>query len=197
MIHMKELLNRIIPPRKRLPLLICVVIGVVLFFLFSGKSNSTIEAISVSPSGEYVACFEAVSKYQISCFRKDGTLAFEYEIPSDISAGGHCTLWFEDDRLCVFFYRTNKTVCFSNDGAILCITEKTDEHDREQFDGFFSANHRLVYDGNQIKVTYEKRSFLDYWFGGKERYLSIMPCDGTEVIVYAWTAKDGVTTRAE
>lgn len=194
---MKDLLNHVFPPRRRLAILVFTVIAVVLCFLFAGKSNSTIEAISVSPNGEYVACFEAVSKYQISYFRKDGTLAFEYEIPSDISAGGHCTLWFEDDCLCAFFYRTNKTVRFSNDGAILGITEKTDEHDREQFDGFSSAKHRLIYDGNEIRVTYEKRSFWGYWFGGKERYLSIMPCDGNEVIVYAWTAKDGVTARAK
>lgn len=194
---MKYLLNRIIPPRRRLAILIFAVIAVMLCFLFAGKSNSTIEAISVSPSEEYVACFDAVSRYRIICFRADGTLAFEYEIPSDISAGGHCTLWFEDDCLCAFFYRTNKTVRFANDGAILDITEKTDEHERDKFDGFSSAKHKLIYDGNEIRVTYEKRSFWDYWFGGKERYLSIKSCDGNEVIVYAWTAKDGVTARAK
>ncbi len=191
---MKDLLNRVFPPKRRRAILIFAVIAVVFCFLFAGKSNSTIEAISVSPSEEYIACFDAVSQYRIICFRTDGTLAFEYEIPSDISAGGHCTLWFEDDRLCAFFYRTHKTVRFSNDGAILGVTENADEHERDQFDGFSAARHQLVYDGKQIKVTYEKRSFWGYWFGEQARYLSVTSLNGEKLVIYEWNARAGVVT---
>lgn len=175
---------------RRLKALLCyVVFGLLLVFLFSGKSHADLKSIAVSPNEQYIACFETGSGYKIRCFHSDGSLAFDFGILPEISAGGYCTLWFEDEVLCALFYRTDILVSFSMDGTILEIVNHTPEERPPEFPSFSHKGSQYVFDGNEIDVVYNKGSFLGYWFFGSERYLSITPKGGETRIVYAWTAK--------
>ena len=174
---------------RRLKILMySLMFGLLIIFLFSGKSNITLEAIAVSPDEQYIACFEDGIEYTIHCFHSDGSSAFDFIILPELSAGGHCTLWFENDVLCVLFYRTDKIAYFSLDGSVLSITDDITDETPPEFPSFFHHGHRYVFDGNELEVVYDKRSFLGYWFLGAERYLKITPKSGELKAVYAWSA---------
>lgn len=183
---------------RKLKMLLCyVVFGLLMVAFFSGKSRIDIESIAVSPNEQYIACFETGNGYKIRCFNSDGSMAFTYNIPVDISAGGHCTLWFEDDILCALYYRTGKIVYFTLRGSLLKIATDTTEESHPEFPSFSQRNHQYVFDGNEIDVVYNEGSFLEYWLLGSERYLAITPKSGETKIVYSWTAKEGITERIE
>lgn len=184
--------------RRKLKMLLCyVVFGLLMVTIFSGKSRIDIESMAVSPNEQYIACFETGNGYKIRCFNSDGSMAFTYNIPVDISAGGHCTLWFEDDILCAMFYRTGKIVYFTSRGSLLKIVTDTTEETYPEFPSFSQRHHQYVFDGNEIDVVYRKGSFLEYWLLGSERYLAITTKSGETKIVYSWTAKEGLTERME
>ncbi len=178
--------------RKLKKLLCYVVLGLLMVAVFSGKSRIDIESMAVSPNEQYIACFETGSGHKIHCFQADGSMAFTYNIPVDISSGGHCAVWFEDDILCALFYRTNKIVYFTLDGSILNIADNTAEASPLKFSSFSRRGHQYVFDGNEIDVVYEKGSFWGYWLFGEERYLAITLKSGEMKIVYTWTAKEGI-----
>ena len=181
---------------RRLKMLLCyVVLGMLMVAIFSGKSRVDIESIAVSPNEQYIACFETGNGHKIHCFQSDGSMAFTYNIPVDISSGGHCTLWFEDDILCALFYRTDKILYFTLDGSILNIADNTLEESPPKFPSFSQRYHQYVFDGNEIDVVYDKGSFLGYWLFGSERYLGIRYKSGETKIVYTWTAKEGIIER--
>lgn len=183
---------------RRLKMLLCyVVFGLLMVAFFSGKSRIDIESIAVSPNEQYVACFETGTGHKIHCFHSDGSMAFTYNIPVNISSGGHCTLWFEDDILCALFYRTDKILFFALDGSILNIADTTAEDSPPKFPSFSRRYRQYVFDGNEIDVVYDKGSFLGYWLFGSERYLAITPKSGETKIVYSWTAKEGITGKRE
>lgn len=183
---------------RRLKILLCyVVFGLLMVAFFSGKSRIDIESIAVSPNEQYVACFETGTGHKIHCFHSDGSMAFTYNIPVNISSGGHCTLWFEDDILCALFYRTDKILFFALDGSILNIADTTAEDSPPKFPSFSRRYRQYVFDGNEIDVVYDKGSFLGYWLFGSERYLAITPKSGETKIVYSWTAKEGITGKRE
>lgn len=167
-----------------------VVLGLFLMSLFSGKSNVVLKAIAVSPSEQYVACFGNGEGYKIHCFRADGTLAFAYDIPLEISSGGNCTLWFENDVLCALFYRTNRIVSFSMDGTLLGIDDNTTEETPPEYPSFSYRSHQYVYDGNEISVVYDTGGFFGYWIFGAERYLAITPKNKGTIIVMTWIAQN-------
>lgn len=180
-------------------LLYCVLLGLIVILLCVGKPylSLSLEAIAVSPDEQYIACFEPGAEYRILCFRSDGSMVFTYNIPIDISAGGHCTLWFEGDILCVEFYRTDKVVYLTLNGSILNIAADTTEEDRPEFPSFSQMHNQYVFNGNEIDVVYREGNFLGYWLGGTRRYLAITPESGETKIVYAWTAKEGVIEEIE
>lgn len=185
-------LKKLLSKRKIVILLCSAVLGLFIIFSFSGKSRTDIEAITVSPDEKYIAYFETGRGYKIRCFHSDTSLSFEFDVPSDVSAGGHCTLWFEDDVLCVFFYRTDKIAKFSLDGAMLCIADyKVDKHPPE-FPSFIQKGHQYIYEGREITVVYDQKSFLGYWFFNSERYLAITTTEGKANIVDSWSASDRV-----
>lgn len=181
--------------RKLKKLMCYVVFGLLMVTFFSGKSRVGIESIAVSPNEQYIACFETGSGHKIHCFLSDGSMAFTYNIPVYISSGGHCTLWFEDDILCALFYRTDKILYFTLDGTILNIADSTAEESPPKFPSFSQRYRQYVFDGNEIDVVYEKGSFLGYWLLGSERYLGITYKSGETKIVFAWTAKEGITKK--
>lgn len=186
------------PPRRRLIVLLCfVVFGLLMMSLFSGKSRIDLETIAVSPDEQYIACFETGRGHKIRCFCSDGSLAFDYEILPDVSGGGYCTLWFEDDVLCVLFYRTDKIAYFSMDGTILKITDHITEDRPPEFPSFVREGHQFVFAGNAIDVIYEKGSFFGYWFFGSDRYLAIKSHSGEMKVVYSWTAKESIVEKAD
>jgi len=170
-----------------------VMLGILMVAFFSGKSRVDIESIAVSPNEQYIACFETGNGHKIHCFQSDGSMAFTYNIPVDISSGGHCTLWFEDDILCALFYRTDKILYFTLDGSILNIADNTAEESPPKFPSFARRYHQYVFDGNEIDVVYDKGSFLGYWLFGSERYLAITLKSGEMKILYTWTAKEGIS----
>lgn len=172
-------------------LLSCVVIGFLVTFLISGKSSITLESIAVSQDEHYIACFERGNTRTIKCFSSDGSLKYDFKIPLDISAGGHCTLWFEDDVLCALFYRTDTKVSLSRNGEILEIVKYSTKESPPEFDSFSVKDSKFVFEGNEIDVLYDKKTFWEYWFVGSERYLAVIPKSGKTIILYAWTAKDG------
>ncbi len=181
----------------RLKELLCfVVLGLLLVLFFSGKSHIDLETIAVSPNEQYIACFETGDGDKIRCFYSDGSLAFDFDILPEISAGGYCTLWFEDDVLLVLFYRTDKVVSFSMDGAILKIADYAAEERPPEFPSFSKRGNQYIYDGDEIDVVYYRGSFLEYWLFGSERYLAITPKSGETKIVYAWKAKGGIIEKS-
>lgn len=183
---------------RRLKMMVCyVAFGLLITFLFSGKSSITLETITVSPDEQYIACFERGNGYRIRCFYSDGSLTFDFKIPPDISAGGHCTLWFEDDVLCALFYRTDKIAYFAMDGTILNIVENTTEGHLSEFPSFFRRGHQFVFEGNEISVVYDKGCFLGYWLFGAKRYLAITSKSGDTKIVYAWTATGIISEKTD
>lgn len=181
--------------RRLKVVLYSAVFGLLMALLCSGKPylNLALKAIVVSPDEQYIACFEPSAEYRIHCFHADGSMAFTYNIPVDISAGGHCALWFEDDVLCALFYRTDKIVYFTLSGSILNIADGTEEESPPEFPSFFRRGHQYVFDGNEIDIVYDEGSFLGYWLFGAERSLTITPQNGETKVVYAWTATEGIT----
>lgn len=178
------------PLRYILAVPLCnVIFCILLMAAFSGKSHIALESIAVSPNERYIACFENGNGYKIRCFHADTSLAFDYNIPSEISAGGHCTLWFEGDVLYVSFYRTDKIVCLSMDGTVIQIIDNCLEDDPPEFPSFYKKRHQLIYDGAEIDVVYNYRGFLGYYFLGQERYLAVISASGETKNVYTWTAK--------
>ncbi len=182
--------------RRLKVLLFSVIFGLLIMFLFSGKSHIDLEAIAVSPDEQYIACFETGNGRKIRCFRADGSLAFDYKISADISAGGNCTLWFEENVLCVLFYRTEKIAHFAMDGTIQEIVDNTSEETPPEYPSFSQKERQYIFDGDKIDVVYNKRTFLGYWLFGAERYLAITPTNGETKIVYAWTAAEGIIEKA-
>lgn len=174
-------------------LLYSLAFGLLVMFLFCGKSRVDLETIAISPDEQYIACFETGSGHKIRCFHSDGSLAFDFNIIPEISGGGYCTLWFDDNVLCVQFYRTDKIVYFAMDGTILNIADDKTEDDPPDFPSFSRKGHQYVFDGDEIDVVYDRGSFLGYWLFGAERYLAITPQNGEAIIVCAWTATDGFT----
>ena len=156
-------------------LLLSVAFGFFMMFIFSGKSRVDIESIAVSSNEQYVACFETGNGHKIRCFSKEGSMVFCYNIPTDISAGGHCSLWFEDELLCVFFYRTEKIAHLALDGTLRDISEYMNDDTRSEYDSFTRKGSKYVYEGSTIDVIYQKNSPLGYWLLGLPRYLAITP----------------------
>ena len=173
----------------------CVILGLLIMSFFSGKSCIDIESIAVSSDEKYIAYFETGNGYKIRCFNSDASIAFTYNIPSDVSAGGYCTLWFEEDILCALFYRTGKIIYFTSHGSILKVATETTEESHPKFPSFTHINHQYVYSGNRIDIVYYKGGFWEYWLLGSERYLAIKPKYGEVRIISSWTAKEGLTTR--
>ncbi len=46
-----------------------------------------------------------------------------------------------------------------------------------------------------MDVIYDRGTFLGYWFFGFQRYLSIVPHNGEETIVWTASAKNGVAEK--
>lgn len=176
--------------RKLKALLIYVLVGILLVSATFGKNRIDFETIAVSSNEQLIACFETGSEHgsRIRCFRTDASHAFDYNIQSDISAGGHCTLWFEDDILCVQFYRTNKLVRLLADGTILEVGEASAKSPPPLFQNFTKEGHKYTYTGNLIDVVYDKKSVLSYWFFGADRNLAIITKSGEKTLICSWTS---------
>lgn len=183
--------------KRNLIILFCsVVVGLLIMALFSGKKRCELGTIAVSPEEQYIACNESFQWLgkgdrweKILCFQADGSLAFQYDIPSDISDGGACVLWFDEDVLCVYFYRTDKIVQFAMDGTILDIIVDKSVKSPPRFPSFTKSGHQYGYCGKEIDVVYDKRGVLGYWFSGEERSLVITPKDGETVIAWSGSTK--------
>ena len=193
---MFQRLTRILSKRTMIALLCSLTLGLAIMLLFSGKSRIDLEAIVVSPNEDYLACFETGRGHKILCFCSDGSLAFDYDIPSDVSGGGHCALWFDENVLCVFFYKTHKVVQFAMDGTILKTDYNTSKQYPPEFPSFIQKDHQYIYEGNKIEVVYTKGSFWEYWIIGSERSFVIITEEGDRKVIYSWTAKDGITNQS-
>lgn len=183
-------LKKLLSKRKMVMLLCSAALGLFMIFSFSGKSRVDIEAITVSPDERYIAYFETGRGYKIRCFHSDASLSFEFDIPSDVSAGGHCALWFDEDVLCVFFYRTDKIAKFTPDGTMLYIADYKEDKYPPKFPSFIHKNHQYIYEGREITVVYDKKSFLEYWFFNSKRFLAITTTEGKENVVDSWSVSE-------
>ena len=175
--------------RRLINLLCCIVFCLLIMFFFSGKSRVDIKAMTVSPNEQYIAFFETGNGHKIQCFHSDGSLMFKLDVLPEISGGGHCTLWFENDILCVLFYRPDKIAYFALDGTLLEIVDNENEEWPPEFPSFNYKGRQYLFDGKEIDVVYNKRRFLDYWLFGAERYLDIVPRNGESRRVYTWSTK--------
>ena len=169
-------------------LLCYIAIGLLMVGLSRGRSRIAIDSMAVSPDEQYVACFVTGNGYKIHCLNADGSLNFTYNIPTDISSGGHCTLWFDVNILCALFYRTNKIVHFALDGSIMNISDYAGEEYPPEFPSFSQKSRQYVFEGNEITVVYDKASFFGYWLLGAKRSLAFTTKNGETKLVYAWTA---------
>lgn len=176
-------------PYKVKILLCSTALVILIMIVFSGKSRVDLETVAVSPSEKLIACFKTGDGPQILCFFADGTLAFEYNVNPDISAGGHCTLWFEDEILYALFYRTDKVICFSTTGTILKILDNEFEEYPIEFPHFDKTGHKFIYYGSEFDVVYDRGSFLGYWLLGTNRCLTILPKNGKAIPIMTWKAQ--------
>ena len=181
-------IKKILMNRNLKLLLIYSAIGLLIICTLSGKSRREIQSISVSADEQYVGFFETGEGFKLRCYSVDGRQTFEYEIPSDLSAGGHCVVWFESDVLHALFYRTKKIASFLPDGTLINVSEsKLDEYPPE-FPGFYRKDTQLIYNGKNIEILYSKNSFA-YWLLGAERCLKVVFPDGQETTIVSWTAR--------
>lgn len=169
-------------------LLICITIGLLILCLLSGKTRRDIESMAVSPDEQYIAFFETGEGHMLRCYRVDGFQSFEYAIPSELSAGGHCVVWFEADTLCALFYRTKKVVRFSLDGTIVNVSKNNWDGYPLAFPGFSKKDSQYIYKGEHIDVIYNKRSIVAYWLFGFERYLTVKSQNGEIMSLLSWSA---------
>ena len=183
--------------RKSKAVLLWLILGLFMVLLFCGKPflSMALEAAAISPDEQYIACFEPSSEYRIHCFRIDGSKMFTYNVPVNISAGGNCSLWFEEDLLFAFFYRTNKVVQITLNGSIRSVIENVEERSRPEFPNFTRRNNQYVFSGDEITVIYDEKSFWQYCFLNEERYLKIVSKNGEQKIICAWTAKEGMIEK--
>ena len=173
---------------KPMYLILLLAIGFLSVLLFSGKSNVDINAIAVSPDEEYVAFFETGRGHIIYCYDTAGSLMFRFDIPSTFDAGGHCSLWFDGDNLCAYFFRTKITAYLSMDGSVVNTTENAIEQNPIKYPSFSQINGQYVFKGEEIDVTYNKAS-VSFWFFGKDRYLKITSKSGDTQMLLSWNAK--------
>ena len=168
--------------------LVCLAIGLLVMCLLCGKSRRDIESLAVSPDEQYVAFFETGEGYKLRCYRVGGSQSFEYAIPSELSAGGFCVVWFEADTVCALFYRTNKIAHFSTDGTLLNISESNWEEYPSEFPGFDKKGAQYIYEGTNVHVIYNKRNMFSYWLFGAERYLTVKSKNGNMTTLLSWSA---------
>ncbi len=155
-----------------------------------------LRSIAVSPSEQYIAFRDPLDihdengqYHKIRCFQTDGTFAFEYVITPEISSEGYCALWFDEDVLCVLFYRTHKVLHFAMDGTILETTTYPDQKSPPEYPSFQKNWREYIYRGKTIDVIYDKKGFVGYWFFHAERYLKVLFKNGEEKIL--WTGTTG------
>ena len=171
-------------------LLLTLIVGLFCALLFSNKSNKDIETIAVSPDEKYIAYFETGDGHKIRCFQNDGTLAFDYYIPSEMSAGGYCTLWFDGNVLFVLFYRTDKVARFTMNGTTISIDDYTDQNYPPKFMFFSYSRNKYSYIGTRIDVVYDRQSFLGYWLLNRERCAMVVFKDGTRLVLDRWSSTE-------
>ena len=173
---------------KLIYFIILLAIGFLIVLLLSGKSNVNINAIAISSDEEYVAFFETGRGHIIYCYDTSGSLLFRFDVPSTFDAGGHCSLWFDSDNLCAYFYRTKITAYFSSDGSIANTIEKAMEQTPRKYPSFSRKNGQYVFKGADIDVTYNTAG-ASYWLLGKDRYLKITSKNGETRMLLSWNAK--------
>lgn len=176
-------------------ILFSIALGLIIMAVFPGKKSAALKSIAVSGDEQYIACYEWTEllgknnhKARILCFRSDGSLAFEFDILPEFSAGGACTLWFENDMLCILFYRTDIIVHYAMNGVMIDTVDDTTEEYPSKFPAFDRAGPKYVFDGNKIDVVYDHGSFWGYMFCGTERKLTITTEKGEAQVVWAETA---------
>ena len=184
-----KFIKKLFHGRKLKNLLIYLVIGSLILCTLSGKSRRQIQSMAVSANEQFVAFFETGDGYKICCYCVDGVQAYEYLIPSELSAGGHCVVWYESDVLCTLFYRTDKVVRFSPDGEIISISESTLDEDPPKFPGFERKTAKLIYEGKQADIIYGNPFALSYWLFGSKRYVDVRYENGETKTLLSWTAK--------
>ena len=185
-VHLKEKIT----VRELKLLLICIIIGLLIMCLFSGKTRRDIESMAVSPNEQYIAFFETGEGYILRCYHIDGFQSFEYAIPAELSAGGHCVVWFEPDTLCALFYRTNKVARFSLDGTNVNFSKSDRDEYPPVFPGFSRKAAQYVYEGENIDVIYNRQSFLAYWLFNLDRELIVKSKNDKSVTLLSWSATE-------
>lgn len=178
--------------RSAIILMISVLVSLFIIIFFSNKSKLMIESMAVSPDEQYIAYFITGDGYRICCVCADGTSTFTYDIPTDISAGGFCSLWFDDSSLYALFYRTDKLIRWALDGTILNISKSINDEYPPEFPLFTHKWCKYVFHGKKINVVYDEQSFWGYWVLGKERYVAIVSKNKETRTICAWTARDGI-----
>ncbi len=173
---------------KLIYFIMLLAIGFLIVLLLSGKSNENINAIAISSDEEYVAFFKTGRGHIIYCYDTRGSLMFQFNIPSAFDAGGHCSLWFDSDNLCAYFFRTKITAYFSLDGSVVNTIENTMEQNPTKYPSFSRKNGQYVFKGAEIDVTYNTAG-VSYWLLGKDRYLKITSKNGETRMLLSWDAK--------
>lgn len=168
--------------------ILLLAIGFLIVLFFSGKSNVDINAIAISSDEEYIAFYETGRGHIIYCFDTSGSLMFQFIIPSSFDAGGHCSLWFDGDNLCAYFFRTKTTAYFSLDGSVVNTAENRIEPNPTKYPSFSRMNGQYVFKGAEIDVTYNKAD-VSYWLLGKDRYLKITSKNGETRMQLSWDAR--------
>lgn len=182
--------------RKRIALLLCsTMLGVLVMFLFSGKKRIELNAIAVSADEKYIACNESYEHLgkgtrseKILCFCSDGSMVFSYQITPDMSGGGTCRLWFEENTLYVLFVRTDRIIQFTMSGEIVD-TDCMLVEEKPKYPSFYQNGRQYVFTGANITVTYEVSGLVDYWFFMGENRLTISNTYGNPHTV--WCANIG------
>lgn len=180
--------------------IIVVIIAAIIWLpAFLSPRGSTyhmkLRAIAVSADEQYIGCFETGDGFKIRCFRNDSSTSFVFDVPTEVSAGGHCTLWFEGDNLCALFYRTKIILYLSPDGTIINKKDGSTMKYPPEYPNFLHNGNQYVFEGKLITVTYDEGSYFDYlYFDGKRK---LVITNQNKVPKEAWLAdaSDGVLPK--
>lgn len=123
----------------------------------------------------------------VVCLQADGTVLFETTM-DEISEGGNCSVYFQGDELCVMMYRKHETVFFSPDGSITRTELFPGGDYPEEYPSFTSKPWRKFYDGQKFNLIYESQNPWSYYYGRKERTLTMELPNGEDVVLWNMTA---------
>ena len=167
-------------------LLIIVIIGLILTILLTTAPDQSLYSISVSEDGSM--CAYVVDGYVVPqtlrVSNADGTLMFEHEFTDKETAGGVTVVWFEDENICTYSFRTDRRMDFSKDGTIKSTATDSDFDYPNQYEGFSKGFSEYSYKTEQGEYKYVNADFFSSLLLRRPKELLFVDQSGNECLLW-------------